>query len=333
MKKQAPVVKIGSKMKMNMHTSPNTQILTSEDANVRSESWYKTPLGDPRGYIDAHSLKELWFHTGTACNLACDFCLEGSKPGDTRLGLIKVADVVPHIEEALELGVEQFSFTGGEPFVAKDFVKILALASSHKPCLVLTNGTDAIQKRSKELGPLLSSKYPISFRVSLDHFDDKIHDLGRGVGNFASAINGLKMLHKMGFSISVARHMSPDEDDNVIAQEYKNLFVKNSLPEDLPMVAFPDFALPGSLPDVPYVTTNCMTSFQSDASRKEFMCGFSKMIVKKDGEMRVYACTLVDDDEEYDLGGSLKESMQERVSMKHHRCYSCFAYGSSCSEL
>mgnify|MGYP000134404179 CR=1 FL=1 len=27
-----------------------------------------------------------------------------------------------------------------------------------------------------------------------------------------------------------------------------------------------------------------------------------------------------------------KESLQVRIRLKHHRCYSCFAYGSSCSE-
>jgi hypothetical protein len=57
------------------------------------------------------------------------------------------------------------------------------------------------------------------------------------------------------------------------------------------------------------------------------------MIVKRNGRMRVYACTLVDDDEDYDLGSSLMESMRVRVMLKHHRCYSCFARGASCSEI
>jgi hypothetical protein len=57
------------------------------------------------------------------------------------------------------------------------------------------------------------------------------------------------------------------------------------------------------------------------------------MIVKKNGRMRVYACTLVDDDESYDLGGTLGESMDKRIMLHHHRCYSCFAFGSSCSEI
>ncbi len=301
--------------------------------NPKSEGWYKTPLGDERGYIDAYTLKELWFHTGTACNLACDFCLEGSKPGDTRLGLVKLHDVEPYIKEALTLGVEQFSFTGGEPFLAKDFVKIITLASAHRPCLVLTNATEPLQRRIKKLMPLLKSKHAVSFRVSLDHYDELAHDLGRGEGNFAKALVGLKMLYNMGFNVSVARHILPNEDDDVTGKAFKELFKENGLPEDLHMVAFPDFALPGSLPDVPYITTNCMTEFQNQQNREQFMCAFSKMIVKKGGKIKIYACTLVDDDDEYDLGSSLQASMNERISMKHHRCYSCFAYGSSCSEL
>ena len=35
---------------------------------------------------------------------------------------------------------------------------------------------------------------------------------------------------------------------------------------------------------------------------------------------------------DFDLGATLRESMEQRVQLKHHRCYSCFAYGASCSE-
>ncbi len=299
----------------------------------KSENWSITPKGDARGYIDSDQLREVWFHTGTACNLACDFCLEGSKPGDTRLGLVKLQDVAPYIEQALKLGVQQFSFTGGEPFLAKDLPKILMLASAHRPCLVLTNGTEALHQRITELENLTNSPNPVSFRVSLDHFEEKIHDLGRGAGSFAKALTGLKMLYDRGFAISVARHIWPDEDKGAAEEAFAQLFKDHDLPEDLKIVAFPDFALPGSLPKVPFVTTDCMTRYQDVESRKEFMCAFSRMIVKQDGKMRVYACTLVDDDLDYDLGPSLEASMGMRISMKHHRCYSCFAYGSSCSEI
>ncbi len=301
--------------------------------SAESEDWHVTPHGDARGYIDSYELRELWFHTGTACNLACDFCLEGSKPGDRRLGLVRLNDVKPHIEAALDLGVRQFSFTGGEPFLARDIVRILALASSHRPCLVLTNGTEALYKRIKELDILRNSRHPTSFRISLDHYQAETHDLGRGGGNFAKAIHGLKMLHDRGFAVSVARRVWPDEDGQATGAAFARLFRQNGLPEDLSLVAFPDFAPPGAMPDVPFVTTDCMTRHQTVDSRRDFMCGFSRMVVKRNGKMRIYACTLTDDDGDYDLGGSLAQTMNRRISMKHHRCYSCFAYGASCSEI
>jgi len=299
---------------------------------IRTDNWYSTPQGDNRGYIDPHRLKELWFHTGTACNLACPFCLEGSGPADKRLQLVKFDDVKPLIDEAMELGVEQFSFTGGEPFLAKDLVKILEYASSLRPCLVLTNGTEPLQRRMKKLQLLVNSKHPISFRVSIDHHQAARHDEGRGEGSFDNAFVGLNMLHDAGFNISIARHMDKGEDKANVDQLYQQLLSSYGLPANLNIVAFPDFATPGSLPDVPQVTTDCMTRYHDEAARLGFMCAYSKMVIKKDGRMRVYACTLVDDDQEYDLGATLRESMEHRVSMKHHRCYSCFAYGASCSE-
>ena len=82
--------------------------------------------GEPLGYIQPDSLREIWFHTGTACNLACPFCLEGSKPGDDRLDRITLEDVRPLMDEAKSFGVQQFSFTGGEPFIVKSFINILS---------------------------------------------------------------------------------------------------------------------------------------------------------------------------------------------------------------
>ena len=83
---------------------------------------------------------------------------------------------------------------------------------------------------------------------------------------------------------------------------------------------------------MPQITEQCMTRYLSADQRSKFMCSFSKMVVKKNGRVGVYACTLVDDDGDYHLAETLKESMDVRIMLKHHRCYSCFAYGASCSE-
>ncbi|MDP3004641.1 radical SAM protein [Methylotenera sp.] len=300
---------------------------------AKSPAWFQTPAGEPRGFIQPHALDELWFHTGTACNLACPFCLEGSKPGDNRLQLLRFEDAKPFIDEALTLGVKQFSFTGGEPFVAKDMVKILDYALQYRPCMVLTNATDPLIKRLKQLKPLLRHANKLHFRVSLDHFDASKHDVGRGAGMFALALQGLRALHDMGFSVSVANQMLAECTPVETEQKFSEVFKFAGLPADLHRVEFPDFHPPGLDVATPQVSANCMVSYQTEDSRRAYMCAFSKMVIKDRGKMRVYACTLVDDDPDYALAETLAESMQVPVSMKHHRCYSCFKYGASCSEM
>ena len=66
-------------------------------------AWLLTPGGEPRGYIESESLTELWFHTGTNCNLSCPFCLEGSKPGDNRIQFITLEEARSFIDEAIGL--------------------------------------------------------------------------------------------------------------------------------------------------------------------------------------------------------------------------------------
>jgi len=295
------------------------------------DSWTHTRNGDPRGYIDADKLKELWIHTGTACNLACPFCLEGSHPGDGRIPGMKLSDVKPFIHEALAMGVEQFSFTGGEPFVIRDFVNILDYASRHRPCFVLTNATEPLHKREHQVLPLLDNPYPIHFRVSLDFPDRARHDKDRGEGSFDQALDGIRWLINQGFEVSIARQTDPDEDPEAVEAAFRGILREWQIPEDLAFTAFPDLGTPGSEDGSPEITEACMEAYPTKEARAHFMCTYTRMLVKRDDQVRVYACTLVDDDPQYDLGGTLAESMDERIMLRHHRCFACYRFGASCS--
>ena len=289
-------------------------------------------LDSEPGYIRPHALEELWFHTGTACNLQCPFCLEGSRPGDDRLQRIGLRDILPWLDEAVRLDVKQFSFTGGEPFVVKEFVDILEHAARLRPCLVLSNGSDVVLKRLHQIARLRHSPEPVSFRISIDYADRDLHDAGRGTGSFDHALESLRALHELGFHVSVARQLQPGEDTEETDRRFDRLLREAGLPGSVRIVAFPDFGTPGEVRDVPEITRDCMTRFHDEQSRRAFMCAFSKMVVKLNGQMRVYACTLVDDDPDYDLGSSLADAMKQPVQLRHHRCYSCFRLGASCSE-
>lgn len=300
---------------------------------TRGPEWDYTRDGNARGYIQPHRLDELWFHTGTACNLSCPFCLEGSGPGDRRLGQPTFEEVRRYIDEAIELGVRQFSFTGGEPFVNRDLIEILGYALDRRPCLVLTNGTRPLRSRLGAVHTLRSRANSLAFRVSLDSPAPRVHDAGRGQGSFDYSLATMQLLHEAGFGVSVARLIDPQEDTERVESDYRAVFTMHGLPESLRIVGFPDFGKPNSVSSShPEITTQCMTRYHSAESRARFMCSFSKMVIKHEGRMRVYACTLVDDNPDYDLGESLRESLQERVMMKHSRCFACFSRGASCSE-
>lgn len=303
-------------------------MLTSHAADTAT-----APPAAATGWIQPHRLDELWIHTGTACNLDCPFCLEGSKPGDNRLQRITLADVRPLLDEAVSLDVRQFSFTGGEPFVVRDMVAILEYAASFRPCLVLTNGTAPVVRRMTQIRKLAGTAHPITFRISLDYSEEERHDAGRGAGNFRLALQGLRALHKAGFGVSIARQRQAGRDDASVDQDFRELLASEGLPDDLRIVSFPDFGTPGEARTVPRITEDCMTRHHTDASRRAFMCAFSKMAVKQGGKMRIYACTLVDDDARFDQGASLAEASHARVILQHHRCYSCFRFGASCSAL
>ena len=231
--------------------------------HIDREDWRVTSKGDPRGYIQPKSLRELWFHTGTTCNLRCPFCLEGSKPGDNRINAITFEDAKPFIDEALTLGCEQFSFTGGEPFIIPEFVKILDYALEHRPCLVLTNGTEPVLNRLSEVLPLLEKPHALKFRISLDFPDPKRHNKGRGPGTFEKSVDCLGRLHAYGFDISIARHMEKGEDVAAVDALFYPFLEKVGVPNSINIVSFPDFLTPGETAEVPEITENCMTQYQS----------------------------------------------------------------------
>ena len=279
------------------------------------------------------ALAELWFHTGTACNLECPFCLEGSRPGDNRLERMTLADVRPFVEEARALGVRQISFTGGEPLIVKDIVKILGLALSAAPCLVLTNGTAPLIRRVHQLDALRAQPNPLAFRVSIDHPDAERHDAGRGWGNFRRALEGLALLKERGFQISVTRQAAAGEDRVAVDKAFRDLFARQQLPADLEVIALPDYGLPGSARPAAAVDADELHRGSMAGACRELMCAISKMVIKRGGQLRVYACPLVDDDGEFDQGATLAEALARDARLRHGRCHTCIRTRASMSGL
>ena len=275
--------------------------------------------------VSLNHLNELWIHTGTACNLECPFCLEGSRPGDTRLERIKLNEIKPYLDEAVTLGVQRFCFTGGEPLIVKDIVKILEYALAFRPCLILSNGTAPLLKRLHQLQLLKQQAHPLSFRISIDYPDQQKHDSARGWGNFQRAVEALQLLHEQGFEISIARQTIENEDSAQVLEEFRQLLRKARLPTDTGIIALPELGKLGA----PSILNAPLPTHQPT---DHLMCTKSRMLLKHTGQLKIYACAFTDDDERFDLGSSLTTATKTSVCLQHQRCAQCLINKATYSE-
>jgi len=286
-------------------------------------------MTDPTLQLRIDKFSELWIHTGTACNLECPFCLEGSKPGDTRLEKPSLAELQPYLQSAAQRGVELFAFTGGEPLIVKEIVKILEYALQLKPCLVFTNGTAPLIKRVHQLQLLKQQPHALSFRVSVDHPDERAHDADRGWGNFKRAIDGLKLLHGLGFAISIARHRKPDEDTESINARYRELLAKHKLPVSTDVISLPDFGALKAQGEHGSTQHKVDAPPAKDPANYRPMCTRTRMLLKHAGQTAVWACPLTDDDARFNMGSDLATSLADAVIPRHSRCRRCLEEGAS----
>ncbi len=279
--------------------------------------------------VHLQQFRELWIHTGTACNLQCPFCLEGSRPGDTRLERIRLNEIKPYLDQAVQLGVQRFCFTGGEPLIVKDIVKILEYALNLRPCMVISNGTAPLLKRLHQLQLLKQQKHPLSFRISIDHPDQQQHDTGRGWGNFQRAIEGLQLLHAQGFEIAIIRQIHDGEEAEIVDRNYQTLLRKAFLPEETPIYALPDFGRPGLSKDESLDSSMNQTSngpVHPELVEGYLKCSHSRMLLKRGEQLRVYSCPFTDDDANFDLDDSIENAIKKEVTPNHHRCQQCMKH-------
>jgi pyruvate-formate lyase-activating enzyme len=271
--------------------------------------------------------RELWIHTGTACNLNCPFCHEGSKPGDERLGAPTLEMLQPLLQDAAQRGVERFAFTGGEPLILRGILEILIAALQLRPVLVLTNGTAPFIRRAHQLAVLREQPHAVEFRISIDHPNEQLHDAERGLKNFRKAFDGLRILHAAGFAVSIVHQQLPGEDTITVHNRFRNLLRRQRLPEDLPLVA---------LPPLQPLTRSANSSSPPPPEEVQGMpgiavppptCAYGRMAVVRGKQLRLTACPLVDNDVSFDADPNLAESLAAPIVPRHTHCRICLSQG------
>src|SRR4029453_17682315 len=100
-----------------------------------------------------------------------------SSPTNRSHGMMDLATVRRYLAEAAELGVKEYYFTGGEPFLNAEILEILAAALAQGPASVLTNGVLIRPETAKRLKSLDdASPYSLDVRISIDGWDAATND-------------------------------------------------------------------------------------------------------------------------------------------------------------
>jgi MoaA/NifB/PqqE/SkfB family radical SAM enzyme len=299
---------------MSLSASPRVAVPSIDPA------WPAQPL---------HHLDALWIQVaGTLCNLSCTHCFVSCGPGDLHHALMSREEVSERVREGLALGVREFYFTGGEPFMHPAMLDILEDTLPSAPCTVLTNGTLFTRGRLDRLRRLdEGSRYALEIRVSLDGASAVEHDRFRGEGSFALALDGLLRLQASGLLPIVTATHSTDEDEISFRARYLSMLRSAGLQRPrlkvLPMFRLGretarsrDYESFESLRDLP------AESFDPE----RLQCGHCRAVTARG----VFVCPLLVDVP----GGRLSDRLADARApyrLSHGACFTCYVTGMTCA--
>lgn len=300
------------------------------------ENYLTTAKDEARAFVDLNKLDTLWLNTGTLCNITCENCYIESSPKNDALVYMTFQEVKTYLDEIRdeEMATSEIGITGGEPFMNPDIMPIIEECLSRGFKLVVLTNAMRPMMRHKDALIKINEQYKdqLLLRVSIDHFQRKMHDEERGIGTWEIALNGLRWLSDNGFNINIAGRTRWGEELEELRLGYAGLLeaqnIKINAADPMELVLFPEMDEAASVPEI---TTECWDIL--NVKPEEIMCSNSRMVVKRKGAEKpaVIACTLLPYSEEFEFDSTLKES-SKRVYLNHQYCSKfCVLGGGSCS--
>jgi sulfatase maturation enzyme AslB (radical SAM superfamily) len=289
------------------------------------------PLLDrPAPEVALLHLDELWFQvTGTLCNLTCRHCFISCSPHNHSFGFLSFDAVARALEESVALGVKEYYFTGGEPFLHPDMVAILERTLQFGPATVLTNGTVLKDDWLARLARAdAESLYSLEFRVSIDGYSADSNDPVRGDGTFERTLRGVEKLLAHGFLplITVAR-TSDEQDETELFAGFVALLKRRGC--DRPRIKIlPTLRLGAEVErhrgyaTDEFVTPELMAGFDPGL----LLCSHARLV----SDRGVHVCPILLEAADSILGQTLTEATRP-FPLRHHACYTCYQHGAICA--
>jgi AdoMet-dependent heme synthase len=279
-------------------------------------------------HVPMLSLDTLWFQVaGTICNITCTHCFISCSPSNHSHEMLSLADVEPRLEEARKLGVREYYFTGGEPFLNREMVPILAATLRQGPATVLTNGMLLRKEICRQLLDLADgSEYSLDIRVSLDGFDRATHDAIRGAGVWDRVMIGLRNLAEAGINPSIT---VTEAAHGIATSEGRARFLDliRSFGFDKPRLkVLPLFRIGAEAARTRAYDDWERIAELSATDAAVLQCSSCRMVTSKG----VYVCPILIDSDDARMGVSLAETLRP-FPLAHGACHTCWVTGMTCT--
>jgi len=283
--------------------------------------------------VPLRALDQLWFQvSGTVCNLRCSHCFISCSPENDSFWFMSREEVGRALEASVELGVKEYYFTGGEPFMNREMLPILGDALALGPATVLTNGTLLPRRKVEELARIAAaSDYTLEFRVSIDGTTPEMNDAIRGEGMFQRAMEGVERLVEAGFlPIITCMQSWEDHETPQILSAFRELLAgigyRRARIKILPPLKIgEEEKRSGGYRETERVTHEMLHGFDTD----QLLCSRARLV---SGE-GVHVCPILLDSPSARLGDTLEEAVGEPAVLSEQACYTCYMSGAICSNM
>jgi len=148
-------------------------------------------------FIDEHLIKNVegpshaQVGLTNACPQKCAYCYSRGRKGEP----MDTETILRVVRDLREMGVFWLGFTGGEPLLNRDIVRITEDAAADCAVKLFTSGFGL----TEELAAGLRDAGLFSVSVSLDHWNEEVHDRGRGFpGAYRTALRAVETFRNVG---------------------------------------------------------------------------------------------------------------------------------------
>jgi sulfatase maturation enzyme AslB (radical SAM superfamily) len=275
------------------------------------------------------ALDTLWFQVaGTLCNLECTHCFISSSPTNRSHGMMDLATVRRYLAEAAELGVKEYYFTGGEPFLNPEILEILAAALAQGPASVLTNGVLIRPETAKRLKSLDdASPYSLDVRISIDGWDAATNDPIRGKGTFERILAGVRNLADVGLVPVITVTEACDDAGSASGRSrfldfLRGIGLRKPRLKVLPLLRL-GAETARSRAYEPWESLMGRTLTRDEA--EALQCSSCRMVTAKG----VYVCPILIDFPAAKMADRLADALRP-FTLRYRACFTCHEQGLSC---